>query len=989
MMRATFLFFLVALIAALPLQSKAEQTPGKENITKQISNLQVKTEATERKALNAVEVLADRLSRKVKQAKNEIPDNDTWQDDPVVRPASRSDVEKKREQLRKDIAEWRSLLDYTDLKEIRTGLGDALMIAEADGLDIDALTSIFERMKQFIRENDFRESETTVADRLKNLDLERADDDQRMRELIAKLKFLEQEIEATPALQFWTRESLKAEKAGVVIEILQHQMNITHEDIAQPMYLVMDGLLSSITALGRFTSDGRKALKSNELEDHSFDWGATRDLAESYSLKLVTLGFEGEALAAEAAAKRQAFRLNLYKKATIAYIEALIAGRDPAPPCNAKDKKPVTIEYKGEQIKTLGCPDPVVEKLKAYQKIFLKFQSAEAGRLVAEAEMLTAQQQIIADFMAAIPLVGDAIDIYSIYSGETLAGDEMSPIERGLFGTMVLLPIVGPSAVKQAAARLEKVVDLELIKEFLGSILFYGMRAADDLNTVRRDMIIYFAKQVDTKPELLKRLYHTLVDVPYYIDDAARARMKLWKTMRDAAEGKIEVALLKNHGEFDEIYRRASRESNDLVDRVLVQGYNGGSSEGAWALRARNSNIPEPQLREFEAVAREEQAAIVMRPVGPDAAEKIGQNLAATKPLSIKPKSANWGPQKAFIPVEQEFSKLGNRAAGNYNLDEIAKYQAKAEKCFASVPPCANKVGLKVPVGDSEMAVVIVKQGDIEIPVYKNAEGRLYDPDTLKPLSGSEVDTSKMRPLEVFADAEGVPITADYDALALGKRRSGGSTEGFDVAMQRQVPHEAGPKGTITKEMDQLVDELNAAGERAGYTKGKLVHHGPEVFNPGSERVFQPSEIKEQLSLTVIDPDYGVLTIPHCDEKCMVIWCKESGMCDPSMVCPPGVRMAQCIPVDPDRLLKDYFHNARLRDIDISPHSSWGWGPWNGLSGWNLTTFLDDVPPKLFVEAGSSTSYLAQKSLSGYFGNFLSLLVRAEAMQSTDDQGQR
>jgi hypothetical protein len=163
-----------------------------------------------------------------------------------------------------------------------------------------------------------------------------------------------------------------------------------------------------------------------------------------------------------------------------------------------------------------------------------------------------------------------------------------------------------------------------------------------------------------------------------------------------------------------------------------------------------------------------------------------------------------------------------------------------------------------------------------------------------------------------------------------------------------------------------------------------VVHHGPEIFNPASHEVFTRSEINENLCLTVIDPDYGLLTIPACDTVCMRRWCRESGMCDPLNVCLQQPTKG-CVPADVDRLVKDYFHHARLRGIDLFPHPSWKWGRYNPLGGWNLTSFLDGVPVEVFPKVkGASSAYLESKMTSGYFGAYMRVLNKM-LQQSPED----
>lgn len=948
-----FRFILVLIVILItPLQISYAVKPDVKEIENRLKGLEEKTSDSQVQTLGLIGTVADNMTKKLEARKKELQKDEGFKENLDIKVSSISDIEKAREKLKREIKDWTEYLEYTEMNEIKKGVSDALAVAKADNLNIEKLTRIYNLTKKIIRSTQFRSAGTTARDRLQNLDLDRAETDRRLQELESKKTGLQEQINNTSYLNIFTLENLKMELAGVEAEILQHRMGIRHEDISQPMYILMDGVLSGITAFSRVIQGEKENVKRSDLEDHRFDSDAPRELMENYVLKLVTFGFEGEAMVAEAAAERQKFRKNLYKRSAIAFIRALISGKD-SRECAVRDMKPVIMDYNGKKIKVLGCPDPLVENLRAYLDAFRKFQDAELDRAIAEGKQLVAEQQIIADFMAVVPLVSDAMDIYSVYSGENLAGEKLSPVQRGVMGVFSALPLVGPHAVKQIYERYEEALKpkLDTVVEFFQAAGRAMAEVPEAMGTIGNRFPDEFLDLLSRKTGMdvteLKRMIQYF-DNKNVIDDAARARMKLFKTMRDASEDRILVHTLMGSEKFAGIFKRAKSESDALIKKnlLLKQG-----TEGF------NSFMPASHRKAFAEVAKKERKIIAMRPVGQDAAEQLAKNFAGTKGLHIKPKSSNWGPHKAFIPVEQQFSKLG-KPGRNIDWDEIAKYKAKAEACIKK--NCANTVPLKVSIPDETIPVdvVIVKKGGSEIPVYRNSRGEFIDPDTMSPLRGSDIDKSEIRPMDVFADADGNPLTADYDLLAVGSERriqTSGSTEGagFDVTTGRQTPRNAGNKGTITEEINETVEQLNTAGrEVGGYTKGKLVHHGPETFNPVSEGIFTASEMEEGLALTIFDPDYGELAIPACGEECMKNWCRTSELCDPDYICPEGIASG-CIPADPGRLLKDYFHNARLRGIDIAPHSSWNWGKYNGLGGWTQTGFLG-VPSGMVEGAKSS-----------------------------------
>lgn len=935
----------------------ATQQPIK-SLEDRLSDLDNRVVDSQITTLDILERAADSLAQKLRIQQKDLQNDQGFKDDIGVTVSPLLDIEKTRERLKGDIEEWTSLIEYTEVDELKTGIEDALAVAHADGLDTDKLIRIYNYTKKIVRESTFRTAPTSVFDSVKNLDLDNVETDARLAELEMQWKSLQEQIEAlensTGRLpsEIWALETLKLEQLALEAEVLQHRLGIRHEDISGPMYIVMDGILSSLVFLNGYTEEGQKRLKTSGLEGHEFDSGALRSQAERYTLKLLTLGFEGERMAKEAAEARQKVRSNFYKRTAVAFIRALVSGKDVIPECGAEGKPVASKNYEGRQIKVLGCPDPVVENLKKYLDAFRKIQDAETDLFLAEGELLVAQQQIIADFMAVVPLVGEALDIYSVYSGENLAGLKLSPVERGLVGVAITIPIIGPHAFGRALKRyegLQKKVDV--LAEYFMAVARTASDISASLKTMSKDATERFmeasARTLGVHVDELKLMTRFWKETPYVLDDAARARMKLFKTMRDASEDRLVVNALAGSDEFAEIFRRAKTDSDNLVQRMLLP------RRGA---KTAVSHMPASHRAAFLDVAKKQRQAYAFRPVGKDAGRILGDSFAGTKGLGIKPKSSNWGPHSAFIPVDQNFSKL---AHPDFPVDHavIAKFNAKARACFDMRPPCAGKVALEVRIPDEALPVdvVIVAKGGKETPVYRTQAGEFIDPESMAPFRAGEIDTSEVRHLEVFADADGNPLTADYDLLAVGSKRdiqtpTATRGAGYDETTARQVPHGAGDRGTISEEIDEAVELLNReAREMAGYDKGNLVHHGPETFNPGTEGVFTSSEMDEGLALTIIDPDRGEIAIPTCKEDCMREWCRLSGMCDPDKICPKGVTTG-CIPPDPDRLLKIYFHDARMRGVDFFPHSSWDWGPYNGLGGWTQTSFLK-VPPEVAESA--------------------------------------
>lgn len=170
-------------------------------------------------------------------------------------------------------------------------------------------------------------------------------------------------------------------------------------------------------------------------------------------------------------------------------------------------------------------------------------------------------------------------------------------------------------------------------------------------------------------------------------------------------------------------------------------------------------------------------------------------------------------------------------------------------------------------------------------------------------------------------------ITADYDFLAFGQKGP-------------HVSPDFNPNtGFITKEQEEILAEVNKAAKDAGYAGGNVSHHGAETFYPGS-----PGAMKVDPVVTALDPKKGMVTIPRCDIDCMDKWCMTTKLCNGLPVC-GQVPKQPCMPVDPDRLLKDFFHAKRLEGYNLDPNPVWNWGNYRVTSGWTVGEFLEEGIP--------------------------------------------
>ena len=630
----------------------------------------------------------------------------------------------------------------------------------------------------------------------------------------------------------------------------------------------------------------------------------------------------------------QEYKVVLYKRVTLAYIRTLLLSGEQLEPCQFDDTAQ-TVEVAQSRLKSLNCKDPVVDQLRRYVSAVQMLASAEADTFIAEAENVVAEQQLIGDLVAGIPLVGDAIDFYSLYSGEDLSGQCLSRTSLAITAVFSIIPFIPASWFTQAIKRFG-------LEDHVARLLTWAAESAE----WSAGQIQGLARWAGISPEWVRKVQAALMTeinvtangieiAPgragrisqshrQKVDEALGMNGTVARNTEMAMEGQV---LMRNL--TPEIRNKMEATSNRIMSRNLdAVPANARAAAGDFDGVVDASNMVPEHLEAFHRLSKEKDSVIIFRSVNEDAAQRIAENFP-TKWMDVKGKSADWGPQRAFIPVDQKFSKLGNpnKSIGPDELAEIADYYKKVDNCVSS-GKCA-KVELTLSDGNS---VHVLKNPDgTEVPVLRDPGGVYRNSDT-----GAVIDVTggTVTPMEVLAgktpDGKLVPLTADYDLMAVGSRS--------DVTTSQASKTE----GFITAEERALNADINKAGREAGYEGGNLVHHGPE-----NQYFDSPGALSNDPEITVIDPQKGMKTIPRCDVDCMKKWCQSSGQCGGLPICATDAASPPCIFVDPDRLFKDYMHDARLRGYtNLRPNSAWNWGDVNGLSGWTPLVVLDGSAQK-------------------------------------------
>ena len=276
--------------------------------------------------------------------------------------------------------------------------------------------------------------------------------------------------------------------------------------------------------------------------------------------------------------------------------------------------------------------------------------------------------------------------------------------------------------------------------------------------------------------------------------------------------------------------------------------------------------------REYGKVADRKHVIILGRPVNHDSTKLIADG-AATKAMAVKGKSASWGPQRGFIPVNQRFSKLWRVNASDPVLREnnIKKFSDVTQKMLKKEHPIqkgkyyAEGVPLVVTVANQKYDVLyhpdandLAKKADADEAIVLHQDGKFYDwrndggkkfnrntpPKELSPQPNAELAAAyKSTPMEVLADGLSTEnpkpyLTADYDLLAIAYHRD----DGFQGPPKEVTEAKFHPiYGAVSQKQIDLIKELNKACEKgAGYKSGNLTHHGPENQYSGSPYIDYP-----------------------------------------------------------------------------------------------------------------------------------------------------
>ncbi|WP_161958135.1 anthrax toxin-like adenylyl cyclase domain-containing protein [Azospirillum palustre] len=307
---------------------------------------------------------------------------------------------------------------------------------------------------------------------------------------------------------------------------------------------------------------------------------------------------------------------------------------------------------------------------------------------------------------------------------------------------------------------------------------------------------------------------------------------------------------------------------------------NSGAWHGRYRKAIKSSSMLPHHAAGFATVANTRKEVIIVRNVNEHAQPWIKMGCP-TKDMHIKGKSASWGPHAGLIPEKQEYSKLTD--AG-----DVKKYNTKVKKLLAEKPPAAKALPLRIPPPNGEPVTVHANLAPPPSEVMKVGEhyyragppGEKMLSDAVKPVPDGE-------PLTVLADpVSGMPITADYDLLAIGRIPP-------EDRPPSKIINDDDVLGTLSRSEKKTLRALQRATETPGRGRPsqRVVHHGPENRNP-DEKIGRLSH--SDFPMASYMPDGSVRSI------------------------------------ESEQQLLDLFNDMNAKGYNLSPHPGWGWGDPSG-----------------------------------------------------------
>ncbi|QLK87633.1 hypothetical protein E3U36_04785 [Arsenophonus endosymbiont of Aphis craccivora] len=266
------------------------------------------------------------------------------------------------------------------------------------------------------------------------------------------------------------------------------------------------------------------------------------------------------------------------------------------------------------------------------------------------------------------------------------------------------------------------------------------------------------------------------------------------------------------------------------------------------------SGIPATHLKTLSNYAIQKNLIYGIRPISPYATSLIEAGYP-TKPLMIKGKTADWGPQAGFICVDQNFSQLVGQS------EQVQKYNALISKNIQN----GEAIGVPLTITSDRINELIElgclesfrSRGDRMILLARSPTGQEYQFEAIPQSNNHNHYRIEIagKPIYVLSEPEIQEFfVPDYDLLLVSTHfRDFGAFDNI-TSYKRNDPIQ----GTTNSRAEWLADDIHCALGRD--KQHKLIHHGAYVYNESSEladnfpvTLFLPKVIGKYAKITVLD----------------------------------------------------------------------------------------------------------------------------------------
>lgn len=413
-------------------------------------------------------------------------------------------------------------------------------------------------------------------------------------------------------------------------------------------------------------------------------------------------------------------------------------------------------------------PGEAINQLREFTKLIQHLNEAEAGVLVADAERLTNEFGKADIVLKMIPGVGNAFDVWDLYTGEDMAGEKLSTFSKGLTWVGLLYPKAFGMAlgyVSKGIVGAGKVA----IKAAVGSVKLGGKATTKSIG---------FMWKLATAPkQTVNQLAKNTGKNVAALQEQALSNLRWLKgAYPELAEQGAELAAAQAN--------RILSYAQELADAVSPASLVTNSVDEI----VQRTGRPPSWVKGFRRAAKDTDSVIFTRSFNSNSSPLYAKGMAEPKPIFIKGKSSRNPLLMGTIPADAQLSKAGDAAKLNEMTEMITReYEARGMDPKDAAKVASRRVKKLIKEGNAKNAQAIKDGYAVKIDfvnpdgnsvvrgtdvsgqtrvfeklkdgTFRDEAGRLYPADQVK----------NTKPVKVLAHPDtGKVYAPDEDLLGMG-----------------------------------------------------------------------------------------------------------------------------------------------------------------------------------------------------------------------------